>query len=418
MQPKKSKTVTRVLWITLLLSTIAAVSLGWAQVLPSETKDKMEAYEAQWTLPLSAGASVSMDLSQVNLVVRAHDGDTVEASFVGQRSANSKGELPYIDMQSDGQMMTAKEVYSEKNKNVVIKLGFTDNGRLQGTLTVLLPRVELGHVAAQAFSGSVSCEDITAASVALDTSSGRLQAHRITAQADITANSFSGGQTLTDISARSLDVDASSGNISAQNVTVQGGLSVDNFSGGQTLTGISAHGVELSSSSGAIRLADIDVTTLEATTFSGPVSMDNITAEKTVVADTSSGAVTIQGLAAKELRVKTYSGDVRGQNVDVATCEGDTSSGVFAVAFMQTCGLTVDTFSGDVEVIFPADAAFDYEIDTFSGRVNIGYTQRLAPGSVTTGKGELSGSVGEGEHKALRISTSSGDVSIGPREAK
>jgi DUF4097 and DUF4098 domain-containing protein YvlB len=90
---------------------------------------------------------------------------------------------------------------------------------------------------------------------------------------------------------------------------------------------------------------------VEASTVSGEITLSDMSAS--VKAESVSGSVTAERLSGAELvNISTHSGDI-----------------VYEGAVSPEGRYTIETYSGAVSVTLPADAAFDFECESFSGEI-------------------------------------------------
>lgn len=409
MQPdKRSKKAVRILLIIFLVSSIAAIGIGIAQVLPGYSGEIMEPYNAEWSLPVSAGDDIDVQVSASNIIISQHDGSDAQVHFEGERKPNRSGEMPEIIATSENGVLSIKERrYQQKRINI----GMEDSDRIEGTLTIKLPAAIFGDVRINGYSGKISAENLSANAIQMDTSSGRIIASGITAAGNATFSGFSGAIEADHIVSSNLWIDTSSGSIVARNLTTEQKLTVDSFSGSQSLQQVSAGNALLDTSSGKVTISSMTARTLDIKTFSGNVEIKQSGIENAAILKTSSGIVTLNTFDASRLSLDTFSGSIAMEGITTGELEADTSSGNIAVSLLSGCPITAETFSGNISITVPPSIGFTYKIDTFSGIVNIGFPQ-ITIGN--TNNAESSGKVGNGLF-AFDLKTSSGDISIQPQ---
>lgn len=183
-------------------------------------------------------------------------------------------------------------------------------------------------------------------------------------------------------------------------------LEVTCFSGGIKVTGLEAETITLDSSSGEVTLENVKADgALRVDSFAGNISMRKVEAE-TIGVESSSGRIEARDVVADAFSANSFSGNMTLMEMDLEDLRIDTSSGKIEVALEQEADVSMETFSGRVDLTLPRGMGFTYQIETFSGGVEIGFDH--------TG-GKEGGVVGDGDH-SIRIETSSGGVKIHPAE--
>ncbi len=128
---------------------------------------------------------------------------------------------------------------------------------------------------------------------------------------------------------------------------------------------------------------------------------------------TSSGDVRVRSLVADRLSVETSSGDARFQDADVREIQTESSSGDLSIESRgsRLARVRVESSSGDVRLTLPDDASFRAEADQSSGEMRVAF----GDGERGYSREELV-SFRRGTGGAdIRVSTSSGDLTISPR---
>jgi hypothetical protein len=188
----------------------------------------------------------------------------------------------------------------------------------------------------------------------------------------VKASSGSGDVRISDIGD---ELSASTGSGDVRVASIHGDVHASTGSGGIQATAVTG-GFYLQTGSGDIRLTEAAVGTgNSADSAGGKVS-------------TGSGSIQVSGVNGP-LRVRTGSGDITAQG----RATGDWS---------------LDTGSGTVVVRLPAQASFDIDAHTDSGRI---LTHRSVTIQGTFGKGTLRGTVGKGG-PLVKLRTGSGDIEI------
>lgn len=350
-----------------LVSVVGLVICGvlvLTQVIPDFRASASEEYREEWTLAISEGENVRIDVSGIHVRISLHDGDEAAIRFVGaQRALGQERPKLFADRGAGGIEIVQR---NHESRGWKLNLGPFGYASLSGELTILLPRREYGDLQVGTFSGNINVQDLEAKNITLDASSGKIETSGLTADRQLTFQTFSGSQTHTGLRAETCDIDASSGSVTLRDSELKT-LTIETFSGSQTLSGIGLDkSITLDSSSGRI---NADLGEVERATF-----------------HTFSGGVTLRAESIRELNADSSSG-----GIDVTLRE-------------EPERVTLEAFSGAVSLKLPRDSEFTYTIETFSGRVNIDFphTQNEDGGVVAGGKNKVD------------VQTSSGSIRIEP----
>jgi hypothetical protein len=167
---------------------------------------------------------------------------------------------------------------------------------------------------------------------------------------------------------------------------------------------------------------------LDVQTGSGDVKLDNLTGELrlqtgsgnirarqvagAVKGGTGSGDVEIEETGAGDIDLHTGSGNITARGVQ-GGFHGETGSGDITAEGTQSGSWEIHTGSGNVHVRLPANAAFDADISTSSGTVDVGApVEMTVQGRLGESRKQIRGKV-RGGGPLLRVRTGSGDISIG-----
>jgi len=184
----------------------------------------------------------------------------------------------------------------------------------------------------------------------------------------------------------SIKVKSTSGSVDATGIggTFEGNIT----SGNATLLKI-AGGVDCKTVSGQIRVEDVPAD-IDVKTVSGNIEATRI--KGSVDAETTSGRITLKDIAeAKSVRAHVLSGRI--------AYDGQIGAG---------SKFSLETLSGGIEVMLPANAAFELDAEAFSGHVNSDFPITMQG---TISPKELRGVVNNGG-ASLRLKTFSGTIVI------
>jgi hypothetical protein len=178
-------------------------------------------------------------------------------------------------------------------------------------------------------------------------------------------------------------------------------------SGDQIIEG--THGnVDTQTGSGDLKLANL-TGELQLQTGSGNIRARQISGA--VKGGTGSGDVEIEEVASGNIDLHTGSGNITARGVQ-GEFHGETGSGDVTAEGTQTGSWEIHTGSGNVDVRLPANAAFDADISTSSGTVDVGEPiEMTVQGRVGDTHKQIRGKV-HGGGPLLRVRTGSGDIHI------
>jgi len=178
-------------------------------------------------------------------------------------------------------------------------------------------------------------------------------------------------------------------------------------SGDQIIEG--THGnVDTQTGSGDVKLANL-TGELQLQTGSGNIRARHVSGA--VKGGTGSGDVEIEEVASGNIDLHTGSGNITARGVQ-GEFHGETGSGDVTAEGTQTGSWEIHTGSGNVHVRVPANAAFDADISTSSGTVDVGEPiEMTVQGRVGDTHKQIRGKV-HGGGPLLRVRTGSGDIHI------
>ena len=178
-------------------------------------------------------------------------------------------------------------------------------------------------------------------------------------------------------------------------------------SGDQTIEG--THGnVDVQTGSGDVKLMSL-AGEVRLQTGSGDVRAHQISGA--VRGGTGSGDIEIEETAQGDIDLRTGSGGINARGIQ-GGFRGETGSGDISAEGTQSGPWEIRTGSGNVHVRLPGNAAFDADISTSSGSVDVGMPiEMTVQGRVEERHKTIQGKV-HGGGPALRIRTGSGDIHI------
>ncbi len=178
-------------------------------------------------------------------------------------------------------------------------------------------------------------------------------------------------------------------------------------SGDQIIEG--THGnVDTQTGSGDVKLANL-TGEIRLQTGSGNIRARQISGP--VRGGTGSGDVEIEEVASGDIDLHTGSGNITARGVR-GGFHGETGSGDVTAEGTQSGTWEIRTGSGNVHVRLPENAAFDADISTSSGTVDVGQPiEMTVQGRVGDTHKQIHGKV-HGGGPLLRVRTGSGDIHI------
>jgi DUF4097 and DUF4098 domain-containing protein YvlB len=178
-------------------------------------------------------------------------------------------------------------------------------------------------------------------------------------------------------------------------------------SGDQIIEGTRGN-VDTQTGSGDVKLANL-TGEIHLQTGSGNIRARQISG--TVRGGTGSGDVEIEETAAGDVDLHTGSGNITARGVR-GGFRGETGSGDITAEGTPSGAWEIHTGSGNVHVKLPSNAAFDADISTSSGTVDVGEPiEMTVQGRVGDAHKQLRGKV-HGGGQLVRVRTGSGDIHI------
>lgn len=178
-------------------------------------------------------------------------------------------------------------------------------------------------------------------------------------------------------------------------------------SGDQTIEG--THGnLDVQTGSGDVKLSNLKGE-IRLQTGSGDVRAHEVAGA--VRGGTGSGDVEIEETGPGDIDLHTGSGGITARGVQ-GSFHGEAGSGDITAEGTQTGSWEIHTGSGNVHVRLPANAAFDADISTSSGSIDVGSPiETTVQGRVEESHKTIRGKV-RGGGPLLRVRTGSGDIQI------
>jgi DUF4097 and DUF4098 domain-containing protein YvlB len=178
-------------------------------------------------------------------------------------------------------------------------------------------------------------------------------------------------------------------------------------SGDQTIEGTRGN-VDVQTGSGDIKLASL-TGEIRLQTGSGNIRAHEVAGA--VKGGTGSGDVEIEETGQGDIDMHTGSGNITARGVQGAF-HGEAGSGDITAEGTQSGEWEIHTGSGNVHVRLPANAAFDADISTSSGSLDVGPAiEMTVQGRVGESRKSIRGKA-RGGGPLLRVRTGSGDIHI------
>lgn len=168
--------------------------------------------------------------------------------------------------------------------------------------------------------------------------------------------------------------------------------------------------IELDGSSGDVRARDIKGS-WKSDFSSGDTDLDGFEGES-LSFQASSGDIVLRSIRARKADFETSSGDVRLVDADLEDFSARATSGdvAFEAAGTALKQVRISTSSGDVSLRLPFNAAFDIDASQSSGEMEVGFSDGTAVRHRDTMVGYRRGTGGA----RIQVRTSSGDLSVSP----
>jgi len=178
-------------------------------------------------------------------------------------------------------------------------------------------------------------------------------------------------------------------------------------SGDQMIEGTRGN-VEVQTGSGDVRLTNLRGE-VRLQTGSGDVRARQVSG--TVRGGTGSGDVEVEEMGAGDIDLHTGSGNITARGVQ-GSFHGETGSGEITADGNQSGTWDARTGSGNVRLHLPSNAAFEADISTSSGSIDVGAPLEMTvQGRVGDSHKSIHGKV-RGGGPLLRVHTGSGDIHI------
>ncbi len=193
-------------------------------------------------------------------------------------------------------------------------------------------------------------------------------------------------------------------------ISVPADTVVRTHSGSGDLIVEGTHGnVDAQTGSGDVRLANL-TGEIRLQTGSGNIRARQISGA--VKGGTGSGDIEVEEASAGDIDLHTGSGNITARGVQ-GGFHGETGSGDVTAEGTQGGTWDIRTGSGNVHVRLPASAAFDADISTSSGSIDVGSPiEMTVQGRVDETHRQIHGKV-HGGGPLLKVRTGSGDIHIG-----
>jgi len=178
-------------------------------------------------------------------------------------------------------------------------------------------------------------------------------------------------------------------------------------SGDQTIEGTRGN-AEVTTGSGDVRLTNLQGE-LRLQTGSGNIRAQQVSGS--VRGGTGSGDIEIEEAGPGDIDLHTGSGNITARGVQ-GGFHGETGSGEIAAEGKQSGTWDARTGSGNVRLQLPSNAAFDADISTSSGSIDVGAPiEMTVQGRIGDAHKAIHGKV-RGGGPLLRVHTGSGDIHI------
>ncbi len=264
-----------------------------------------------------------------------------------------------------------------------------------------------------------------AGSLSASTSSGNIRSELILHLNSYEASSTSGDISFSGVSAKNISVSSSSGSISFEKASADrievsstsGDIRFDEANGSRSFSSSSGSirilggdgDSNLSSTSGNITVQK-NTGKLNAHASSGNITIEDASGSKEI--ETTSGFIKLSHCSGF-LRASSSSGDIRVLE-QAGAGSFESTSGNINVDFIEDASvlhedISADASSGSVSFRLPSGLSFEFEARTSSGEIRTYFDDSL---SFQRNGDRASGTVGSNPAQRIRISTTSGNITI------
>ncbi len=203
-----------------------------------------------------------------------------------------------------------------------------------------------------------------------------------------------------------LDITTTSGDIEiTQELSLEKDLYLKSTSGDISLAGITTENIKVSSTSGEVYITKADGG-LTCSTTSGNITVLGGAGNRRI--SSTSGDVQIESCSG-HVSSSTTSGNISIYGSDGAGSISSTSGDVLFSVEELSGDLTVHTSSGEVSLELPSQAALAFEAGTSSGEINTFFDDDL---KFSKRGDHAEGSRGDGTLNKIKITTTSGDITV------
>ncbi len=199
-------------------------------------------------------------------------------------------------------------------------------------ITVYMPAEEYGALLVKSSTGDTEiAKDFKFASIDISESTGDVKS-AASVSGEVKIKTSTGHITLENMSAGSIDLEVTTGKIVASGITCEGEL-------------------EIEVSTGKANLTDVTCKTLESEGDTGDITLRNVIASERFSIERSTGDVKFEGCDAAEIFVKTDTGDVEGTLLSDKVFIVNTDTGKVSVPNSIVGGrCQIETDTGDVKI--------------------------------------------------------------------
>ena len=209
-----------------------------------------------------------------------------------------------------------------------------------------------GNVKIKGSTGATYVGQITAASLEITVSTGRVSVSGLTCAGDLSVKVSTGDVKISDATCQSLHTTGDTGDMDMENITVRGNISAQRSTGRIALRNANCAGnIEIRVSTGKTELTDVTCQNLVSKGSTGKVVLQNVIANAQISIERSTGDVRFDACDAAELFVTTDTGDVKGSLRSEKVFIARTDTGHVDVPKTITggrCEITTDT--GDIHI--------------------------------------------------------------------
>ena len=219
------------------------------------------------------------------------------------------------------------------------------------SVTVYLPKSQLGAISVKTDTGKVEIDGIGCNSFSLEVDTGVVSLKNVSSVGAFDVKSDTGKVTLENCQASWVSVTCDTGDISLKNLSSASSLEVKSDTGKVALENCRASTISIVSDTGDIKMSDVFCINMSSKVDTGKTTMNNVIASGKLEISANTGDVNFEGCDGSEVYITTDTGDVKGSFLTAKIVFAETDTGKVDVPKLLEggrCEITTDT--GDIKI--------------------------------------------------------------------